>query len=94
MITDNEVLKQIEENATSWYNHQPMGSAPRASGPAAIQGYMAGAAGMYILKQEEIEKLKQELEDLKFRSISAEKGKNLKVTLVSTTSPNISIDAV
>ena len=51
---NDQELKDLEKNALDWYARQPMGSAVRQNGPAAIQGYMAGAADMYKLQEEKI----------------------------------------
>lgn len=48
--------KEIEKEATDWYSNQPMGSAVRQNGPAAIEAYIA-AAKKYSDRLEEAKEL-------------------------------------
>ena len=44
---NEEIVKQIEEDATKWFASQPMGSAVRQNGPAAMLGYIAGGKAVF-----------------------------------------------
>ena len=92
---------EIEKKAKDWFGQQPMGSAVRQSGPAAMEGYMAGYKNAhtdfivneldtYINKAfndklELVAKHELALKQLQERSISAPEGKKLRISTGSST---------